>query len=163
MRLMEYSLKVSFNSMKGRQTEVLGRLHCDSSQGGSEFSRKGCEWLGCTHGQLSLWDSVGRRSIELVSATNKLPVSEHAISLIASLDDIAFPKAIEKLEPGMTQRRVIYSVWQNLQGSTMPPQILPRLDERPGRWRVYLAGVYEVGGHAVSGRVQTLILWQGYG
>lgn len=82
------------------------RIHCDSSQGGSEFSRKGCEWLGCDSGTLYRWDAVGRRGDELLGGTHKLPISEHAISLIASLDDVAFPKAIEKLEPGMTQKQV---------------------------------------------------------
>lgn len=82
------------------------RLHCDSSQGGSEFSRKGCEWLGCESRQIHYWASVGKRADELCSATAKLPISEHAISLIASLDDIAFPKALEKLEPDMTQAQV---------------------------------------------------------
>lgn len=82
------------------------RQHCDASQGGSEFSRKGCEWLGCTPQRLSEFAAVGRRADELSGATGKLPTSEHAISLIASLDDIAFPKALEKLEPDMTQAQV---------------------------------------------------------
>jgi hypothetical protein len=82
------------------------REHCDASQGGSEFSKKGCEWLGCSQQQLSFWAAVGRRGNELTSSTSKLPNSEHAIALIASLDDIAFPKALERLEHGMTQKDV---------------------------------------------------------
>jgi hypothetical protein len=33
-----------------------------------------------------------------------LTTSENAISLLASLDDIAFPKALERLEPDMSQK-----------------------------------------------------------
>lgn len=82
------------------------RQHCDSSQGGSEFSKKGCEWLGCDSGTLFRWAAVGRRADELLASDQKLPISERAISDIASLDDIAFPKALEKVEPGMTQLQV---------------------------------------------------------
>jgi hypothetical protein len=41
---------------------------------------------------------------ELLGSTHKLPTSEHSISLLASLDDIAFPKALERLEPDMSQK-----------------------------------------------------------
>ena len=82
------------------------RVHCDSSQGGSEFSRKGCEWLGCSSSTLHQWEAVGRRAEELSAIGGNLPISEKAISAVAALDDIAFPKAIEKLEPGMTQAQV---------------------------------------------------------
>lgn len=82
------------------------RMDCDASQGGSEFSKKGCAWLGCSAVQLSHWASVGRRAPELLGSTLKLPTSEHAISLIASLDDIAFPLALERLNPDMTQAQV---------------------------------------------------------
>jgi hypothetical protein len=33
-----------------------------------------------------------------------LPASEDAIARLASLDDIAFPKALERLEPDMSQK-----------------------------------------------------------
>lgn len=82
------------------------RDHCDSSQGGSEFSKKGCEWLGCSKQRLSEWSAVGRRATELSGATGKLPASEDAIARLASLDDIAFPKALERLEPDMSQKDV---------------------------------------------------------
>lgn len=82
------------------------RLHCDSSRGGSEFSRKGCEWLGCSTSTLHQWEAVGRRADKLSAIGGNLPISEKAISAVASLDDIAFPRAIEKMEPGMTQAQV---------------------------------------------------------
>lgn len=82
------------------------RLHCDNSQGGSEFSKKGCEWLGCDVGTLHRWEAVGRRSDELLGSTQKLPSSEHSIALIASLDDIAFPQALAKVQPDMSQKEV---------------------------------------------------------
>lgn len=82
------------------------RLDCDSSQGGSEFSRKGTEWLGCSSSQLNYWDAVGRRAPELSSATGKLPTSEFSISQIASLDDQSFQKAMPQIRPEMTQKQV---------------------------------------------------------
>ena len=82
------------------------RQDCDGTQGGSEFSRKGCEWLGCSQTQLSLWDSVGRRSDELITSSNKLPASERAISYLARLDDTAFQKALPQVQPDMTQKQV---------------------------------------------------------
>jgi len=82
------------------------RMDCDGSQGGSEFSKKGCEWLGCNSGTLFRWEAVGRRADELLSTRQKLPVSERAIADIASLDDIRFPQAMERLEPDMTQKQV---------------------------------------------------------
>lgn len=82
------------------------RVHCDSSQGGSEFSRKGCEWLGCTPAMLTRWSAVGRRESELFNSLKSLPASETTISDLAMLDDIAFPIALEKLEPDMTQAQV---------------------------------------------------------
>jgi hypothetical protein len=82
------------------------RQDCDGTQGGSEFSRKGCEWLGCSIAQLSYWDAVGRRSPELLTASEKLPVSERAISDLARLDDIAFRKALPKVQADMTQKQV---------------------------------------------------------
>lgn len=82
------------------------RLDCDGTQGGSLFSKLGCEWLGVTHSMLVRWDAVGRRSGELVSALTSLPASEDAIAQIAMLDDIAFPKALEHIKPDMTQKDV---------------------------------------------------------
>lgn len=82
------------------------RLDCDATQGGSLFSKLGCEWLGVTQGQLSRWDAVGRRADELMSVDISLPASERAISDIAMLDDIAFPKALEHIKPDMTQKDV---------------------------------------------------------
>ena len=82
------------------------RKDCDASRGGSEFSKRGCEWLGCSSRQLHYWASVGRRAPELCTASAKLPVSERAIADIASLDDIHFPQALERLEPDMTQKQV---------------------------------------------------------
>lgn len=82
------------------------RVRCDSSQGGSEFSKRGCELLGCSSTQLYHWSAVGLRAPELLGASNKLPISHDAIQRIASLDDVAFPKAIERLEPGMTNQQV---------------------------------------------------------
>lgn len=82
------------------------RLHCDSSRGGSEFTKKGCEWLGCSSSSLQRWDSVGRRADELSPIVGKLPSSESAIAKIASLDDELFPVAVEKLDPGMSQKQV---------------------------------------------------------
>jgi hypothetical protein len=82
------------------------RVRCDSSQGGSEFSKRGCELLGCSSTQLYHWSAVGLRAPELLGASNKLPISHDAIQRIASLDDVAFPKAIERLQPGMTNQQV---------------------------------------------------------
>jgi hypothetical protein len=82
------------------------RLDCDDTQGGSEFSQKGCEWLGVTHGQLSQWDAVGRRAGELVGAPTTLPASEDSICRLASLDDVAFKKAMARVEPDMGRKAV---------------------------------------------------------
>lgn len=82
------------------------RVRCDSSQGGSEFSKRGCELLGCSSTQLYHWSAVGFRAPELLGASNKLPISHDAIQRIASLDDVAFPKALERLQPGMTNQQV---------------------------------------------------------
>ena len=99
------------------------RDHCDSSQGGSEFSKKGCKWLGCSTRQLHYWAAVGRRSPELCSSTAKLPMSEFAIAEIASRDDIAFPKDLERLEPDMSQKDV-----KELINEIRPPIEKPETD-----------------------------------
>lgn len=70
------------------------REHCDSSQGGSEFSKKGCEWLGCSPAQLSLWDATGRRGIELFSSTKKLPASVIGLFLHLRKSDMTPPKSL---------------------------------------------------------------------
>ncbi|QPB72253.1 hypothetical protein D5125_17125 [Magnetovirga frankeli] len=77
-----------------------------NTQGGSEFSRKGCEWLGCSSSVLHQWESVGRRANELSATAESLPASKRAISDLASLDDIAFRKALPKVQPDMTQKQV---------------------------------------------------------
>ena len=82
------------------------RLDCDATQGGSEFSARGCEWLRVTQAQLSRWDAVGRRADELMGAPITLPQSEDAICRIASLDDIAFRKALPRLTPDMPRKAV---------------------------------------------------------
>lgn len=82
------------------------RMDCDATQGGSEFSRLGREWLGVTQGQLSRWDHVGRRSDELMGAPISSPSSEDAICRIAQLGDTAFQKALQMLKPDMTQKAV---------------------------------------------------------
>lgn len=82
------------------------RLRCDSTRGGSEFNKRGCELLGCSSAQLYHWSAVGSRATELLGASNKLPLSHDAIQRIASLDDVAFPKALQRLEPGMTNQQV---------------------------------------------------------
>ena len=82
------------------------RLDCDATQGGSEFSQLGCEWLGVSTSTLHGWDAVGRRADELSGTPESLPASEDAIRRLCQLDDIAFPKALEHVRPDMTQKEV---------------------------------------------------------
>lgn len=82
------------------------REHCDSTQGGSEFSARGCEWLGCSTSALHQWDAVGRRTHELSAVAESLPPSERAIAQIASLGDEQFQKALPRLSSDMTQADV---------------------------------------------------------
>ena len=58
-----------------------------------------------------------------MGSTHKLPTSEHSISLLASLDDIAFPKALERLEPDMSQKDV-----KELINEIRPPIEKPEAD-----------------------------------
>jgi hypothetical protein len=105
------------------------RLDCDASQGGSEFQRKGCEWLGVTPATLHAWCSVGRRADELSGAPESLPPSEDSLCRIASLDDIAFRKALPQLSADMTQQDVRALVKE------VKPVIQPTEEEVEDRWR----------------------------
>lgn len=116
------------------------REDCDATQGGSEFSRKGCEWLGCDSGTLHKWDAVGRRAGQLEGAPQSLPASEDSICRIAQLDDIRFQKALPKLKPDMPQKEV-----RELIKELEPPKVLTDtdLDDKARRTRERLYKQFE--------------------
>lgn len=79
---------------------------CESSQGGSLFNAKGREWLGISSTHLYNLARVGARASELSGASGKLPYSTDAVIRIANLDNDAFPQALERLNPSMTNAEV---------------------------------------------------------
>lgn len=84
----------------------LFREHCTRCRGGSDFSRSGREWLGCSTTALYLWSNVGKRAKFLRKNMSNLPLSEYALCKISSLEDSIFTEVVKRVSPTMTQQQV---------------------------------------------------------
>ena len=88
------------------QQVVAFRQFCVSARGGTNFTARGMEWLGCDKSTLSRFVAVGERADELLGATQLLPNSTDAVSRIAALPDDQFSTTLDRVDPNMTQAEV---------------------------------------------------------
>lgn len=119
--------------------EVLAfRESCEKVQGGSEFSRKGCEWLGCTQPELSVLAAVGERADELMERFISFP-NVSSIGLVARLPDLQFEKVIESVKPDMTVSQVkgLIREAKCLPEPSRKPVTLPEQNPVPSRDEIF--------------------------
>lgn len=79
---------------------------CAAKQGGTDFTLKACEWLGCDKSTLSRFVAIGNRTEKLMLAPDSLPNDMDSLGRICSLKDAQFEDVLGVVTPDMKRAEI---------------------------------------------------------